>query len=276
MDHLTILTLNINIDRPHPDGDELIRAEVERLQPHLISFQEALWNDDSADQARKILDGLSYNVVHQFDVREPDRYYGTAIATKFPIVRSDVVKLPTTIRGKEFPRSLQAAEINVPAPVGRVLLVNPKPHFEPHMELEREMQAVAIADYVEQNADPAGFPPIVASDLDATPEASSVRFLTGLQSLHGRSTCFVDAWVASGNAEPGYTWTCRNDFARELAERLFGNTDVHRRIDYILLGSPLLYEGFARVAKCELVCDQPSGGVWPSGHFGVYAEILVQ
>ena len=33
---LKILTLNLNIDRPHPGGDQLVRAEVERLKPDLI------------------------------------------------------------------------------------------------------------------------------------------------------------------------------------------------------------------------------------------------
>ena len=272
---LRILTLNLNIDRPHSDGDRLVRAEVERLEPDLISFQEALWHGEAVDQARQILDGLSYQTVHQFELQTPDRPYRTAIASRFPFVRSDLVKLPSTARGREFPRALQAAEIEVPSPVGRVLLVNPKPHFEPHMELEREMQAVAVADYIERNADPDGFPPLIAGDLDATPDASSMRFLTGLQSLHGRSTCFIDAWVASGNTDPGHTWSCENDFTCELAEQLFGHNDVHRRIDYILLGSPLLYNGFAQVQKCEVVLNQQSDGIWASGHFGVYAEIRV-
>ena len=155
-----------------------------------------------------------------------------------------------------------------------MLLVNPKPHFEPNLEWEREMQAVAVADYIERNADPSGFPPLIASDLDAIPDASSIRFLTGLQSLHGRSTCFIHAWIASGNTGPGYTWSSKNEFTRELADRHFG-CEVHRRIDYILLGSPLLYDGFARIQRCEVVLDQSHGGVWASGHFGVYAEIKV-
>ncbi|HAA49007.1 MAG TPA: hypothetical protein DCE43_04760, partial [Planctomycetaceae bacterium] len=185
---LSVFTLNLNIDRPDPAGDRLVHDEIQRLNPDIISFQEALWHGDTRDQARQILDGLSYETVHQFDLQEPDRPYGTAIASRFPIVRSDLVKLPSTSRGQEFPRAIQAAEIEVPAPVGRVLLVNPKPHFEPHMELEREMQAVAVADYVDRNADPNGFPPVIAGDLDATPDASSIRFLTGLKSLQGRST----------------------------------------------------------------------------------------
>ena len=184
---LKVLTLNLNIDRPHPDGDRLVRAAIEQLEPDLISFQEALWHGEAADQARQILDRLSYQTVHQFELQMPDRPYGTATASRFPFVRSDLLKLPSSARGREFPRALQAAEIEVPPPVGRVLLVNPKPHFEPHMELEREMQAVTVADYIERNADPDGFPPLIAGDLDATPDASSMRFLTGLQSLHGQA-----------------------------------------------------------------------------------------
>ena len=272
---LKVLTLNLNIDRPHADGDLLVRTEVERCKPDLISFQEALWHDEGVDQARQILDGLSYETVHQFELQTPDRPHGTAIASRFPIIRSDLVKLPSTARGREFPRALQSAEVEVPPPVGPLLLVNPKPHFEPYMELEREMQAVAVADYIERNADPHGFPPLIAGDLDATPDASSLRFLTGLQSLHGRSTCFIDAWVASSNTEPGHTWSCESDFTCELADQLFGYKNVHRRIDYILLGSPLLYKGFARIQKCEVILNQPRDGTWASGHFGLYAEIQV-
>ena len=144
------------------------------------------------------------------------RHYGTVIASRWPISHSEVVKLPSTERGAAFPRALQAAEIAAPPPIGRLLVVNPKPHYEPHMELEREMQAVAVADYVQRNADPAEFPPIVASDFDAPPEAASVRFLTGLQSLVGRSCHFVDAWKAAGNRGPGYTHGTTNPLAARI------------------------------------------------------------
>ena len=267
--------MNLNIDRPDPSGDRMVHDEIQRLRPDLVSFQEALWHGEAEDQARRILDGLSYEIVHQFDLQEPDRPYGTAIASRFPIIRSDLVKLPGTSRGAEFPRAIQAAEIEVPSPVGRLLLVNPKPHFEPHMELEREMQAVAVADYIDRNADPDGFPPLIAGDLDATPDASSIRFLTGLKSLQGRSACFVDSWIASGNTGPGHTWSSDNDFTRELADRLFGTSEVRRRIDYVLMGSPLLYKGFARVQECEIVLDQPRDGIWASGHFGLLATFGV-
>ena len=243
---LRVLTLNLNVHLPSGEAsDAVVRAAVADERPDLICFQEALWwGDDETSalhQAEPILAGLGYHHVHQFEVQgtvdsnPAGLTYGTVIASRWPIVRSDTVALPSTARGEGFPRAIQAAEIEVPAPVGRLLLVNPKPHYEPHMELEREMEAVALADYVcvafctipivappsllrershrshlralrsQRHADPDGFPPIVASDFDATTDSSSMRFLTGLQSLAGRSVHFVDAWRAAGNTGPGYT-----------------------------------------------------------------------
>ena len=225
---LRIFTLNLNNQRPDPRGDLLVRDAVIDLRPDLISFQEVDWNGEDPHQATAILEGLDYLSIHQFDLQRPDRPYGTLIASRWPISRSDLVKLPSTERGKGFPRAIQAAEIDAPKPIGRLLFVNPKPHYEPHMELEREMQAVALADYIERNADPDSFPPIVAGDLDATPEASSIRFLTGLQSLHGRSTHFVDAWKAADNEGPGYTWACENALVGVVADRIVREKE-HRR-----------------------------------------------
>ena len=63
---LSVFTLNLNIDRPDPSGDRMVRDEIQRLRPDLVSFQEALWHGEAEDQARRILDGLSYEIVHQF------------------------------------------------------------------------------------------------------------------------------------------------------------------------------------------------------------------
>ena len=38
---LSVFTLNLNIDRPAPAGDRLVHDEIQRLNPDIISFQEA-------------------------------------------------------------------------------------------------------------------------------------------------------------------------------------------------------------------------------------------
>jgi endonuclease/exonuclease/phosphatase family metal-dependent hydrolase len=278
---LRVLQLNLNVDRPSGAvGDALVRQMLRELRPDIVCLQEALWHD-GCHQGLALLEGCGFaSVVHQFNVqRHVDRYYGTVIASRWPISHSDVVKLPSTARGAAFPRSLQAAEVDCPPPVGRLLVVNAKPHYEPHMELEREMQAVAIADYVERNADPEGFPPLLVGDFDAPPQASSVRFLSGLQSLHGRSTHFVDAWLAPGtNPESGgCTWCCENSLIKTISLANHAERNHRRRIDYIFLGSPMLYKKWAQVEECRVVLDQPSAeGAWASGHFGVFCEIATE
>ena len=45
-----------------------------------------------------------------------------------------------------------------------------------------------------------------------------------------------------------------------------------RRIDYVFAGLPRR-DGVGQIQACRVVCDKPEGGVWPSDHFGVYAEL---
>lgn len=53
---------------------------------------------------------------------------------------------------------------------------------------------------------PRALPTIIAGDLNAGPDAASVRFLTGRQSLSGRSVHYHDAWPVAGDG-PGHTWS---------------------------------------------------------------------
>ena len=113
---LKIFTLNLNNQRPDPRGDLLVRDAVIALQPDLISLQEVDWNGEDAHQGIAILEGLDYQSIHQLDLQRPDRPYGTLIASRCPIERSDLVKSPSTERGKAFPRAIQAAGSWRPSP----------------------------------------------------------------------------------------------------------------------------------------------------------------
>ena len=66
---------------------------------------------------------------------------------------------------------------------------------------------------------------------------------------------------------------CENALVEEVAERIVREKGHRRRLDYILVGPPLLYSGYARVETCRVVLDRPCDGVWASGHFGVFAEL---
>jgi hypothetical protein len=94
-----------------------------------------------------------------------------------------------------------------------VLVVNKRTSFQFGAELERELEAVAAARLIENlvAAEPAQV--ILASDLNAAPDTSSLRFLTGRQSLAGMSVCYQDAWQSTHRGEPeeaGHTFTRTN------------------------------------------------------------------
>jgi endonuclease/exonuclease/phosphatase family metal-dependent hydrolase len=88
----------------------------------------------------------------------------------------------------------------------------------------RERQARALVDFVaERSAPGAAVGPVVAGDLNAEPDSTAVRYLTGLTSLDGHSTYLQDAWRLAGDGGPGLTWSNRNPHAaldREPERRL--------------------------------------------------------
>ncbi|HKE12072.1 MAG TPA: endonuclease/exonuclease/phosphatase family protein, partial [Myxococcota bacterium] len=133
----------------------------------------------------------------------------------------------------------------------------------------RERQVFALADLVLRRLPKGGFPPILVGDFNAEPDSSEIRFLTGLGTLRARSVYFHDSWRVAGarrgDPEAGFTWSNRNPYAR-------ANLEPDRRIDYIFTGFPMR-DGVGLLESCRVVCDEPQDGVWPSDHFGVYAEL---
>jgi hypothetical protein len=75
-----------------------------------------------------------------------------------------------------------------PEPVGPLLFVNHLPNWQLTFEHERELQTVIVGRTIEEIAQ--GREPrhvVLAGDLDATPDAASVCFWRGRQSLGGMS-----------------------------------------------------------------------------------------
>jgi endonuclease/exonuclease/phosphatase family metal-dependent hydrolase len=113
---------------------------------------------------------------------------------------------------------------------------------------------------------------VLAGDLDAVPEAASIRFLRGLQSLGGTSVSYRDAWQTVHPDDAGHTFTLRNPLLMEESDVV---QEQSRRIDYIFVrageSGPSL-----EIAACDLLFDEPVDGVWASDHFGLVAELKVR
>ncbi len=135
-----------------------------------------------------------------------------AIASRRPVGAVRELELPAMPRSAGFTAGTLLVEVDAPTPL---LLVNHFPPWDPDHEAEREAHTVAAARFVEEVA--GGRHVVLAGDLDATPDAASIRFLRGRQSLDGFSVRYWDAWEVAGPDDPGHTFTPRNPLVMEKA-----------------------------------------------------------
>jgi endonuclease/exonuclease/phosphatase family metal-dependent hydrolase len=272
---LRVLTFNVW----NTQGDErktgLIRAEIERLRPDLLSLQEVV-REPGRDQLSELLEGTGLHATHQHDVlgRVPpsgERFGGSAVATRWP--HETLEALDLRLAGSlDVPWATLAVRVPVPEE-GDLLFIGATTSWRLAAEAARERQVVAIADLDARHR--TDLPTVIAGDLNAAPDAASIRYLTGRQSLAGRSVHYHDAWEAAGEG-PGFTWDPRNPAAAAEIGQIVGQPNHRRRVDHVLLGGWDAHpKAHARVESARLVFDQPVDGVWLSDHFGVLVEVEV-
>jgi endonuclease/exonuclease/phosphatase family metal-dependent hydrolase len=244
----------------------LVRGLCE-LRPDLVAFQEPIVSN-GYDQVVDLL-GSEYQIAHaNLGLASASDHQGTAIASRWPLKEVHEVDLHLTPRTADFPCTTLVAEVAAPMPIGPLLFVNHLPSWQLSFEHERQLQAVAAARFVEDIVDRRNLHVVLAGDLDADPDAASVRFWTGRQALDSMSVCYRDAWESAHPGEPGYTFTPENG--------LMNDWDwPFRRIDYLMVrcgehGGPTL-----DIAECVLAFSEPVDGVWASDHFGVVADLVV-
>ncbi len=271
---LKVLTLNLWHDQgPWPARADRIRDWLDRLDPDVVGFQEAL----RAPQFDQVAELLGPRLPHRDYVcagvfrREGAPFdFGNAVASRWPLVGREEQELPD--RGDAETRA--ALHVDIGAPFGRLSFTCTHLHWRFHHGDTRLRQVRALADRVIARRPKGGFPPILVGDFNAEPDWDEVRFLTGGHAIDGKTVYFHDAWRVAGRGAPssgeppGCTWSNRNPYARLALE-------PDRRIDYVFTGYPTA-EGLGLVERCSVVCDDERDGVWPSDHFGVYAELRTE
>ena len=270
---LRILTLNCwNVAEPFEQRMALIRSELERENPDVVAFQEVIVRRDGFDQGRLLLPkgrfarvfgaAFSWSDDGALLARNGDGSgFGNLIASRWPIVKTDVRRLPG-LEGDE-PRSITAALVECPAGILPVLSTHLDCEF--HHGHVRERQVLALDAFAREWAAEGDLPAVLLGDFNAHPDSNEIRFLRGLASLEGRSTYYRDAWEVGDGS--GHTWDNRNRFAAFAWE-------PDRRIDYVLVGPPGP-DGRGRVESARLAFEAPVGDVFASDHFGVMAELRV-
>ena len=259
---LRVLTINIWMRcGPSEARFELLRAGIARLKPDIIAMQEVL-SDGGSHLADTIVEGMGFNTV--YGPANPwggGITLGNAICSRFPIVDHKVHTLPSG--GTQQRRSMLLTHLETP--FGELPMVSTHLSWQLDYGFVRELQVLAIADYLEQQRRDTRLPALVAGDFNARSNSSEIRFLSGLHALHGRSIHLTDCFEAIGEGS-GMTFDgTRNPFAVQAHE-------FPRRLDYIFSEGPDA-TGRGCPTSAEVVLTEVVDDVAASDHFGVLATL---
>jgi endonuclease/exonuclease/phosphatase family metal-dependent hydrolase len=267
---LTFNVWNTEGDRRRPD---IINHALRKLDPDVIAFQEVVQSPENR-MLDRLIDGLGLQATHQSELQTftppfAERYGGSALATRWE--HRAVEALDLRVAGAtDVPWATLAAVVTLPG-LGEMLFVAATAAWRPAAEATRERQAVAIADLDARHR--CELPRIIAVYFNAGPDAASIRYLTGRQSLEGRSVLYRDAWAIAGQG-PGYTWSSDNPNAKAGAEEIVRQPNYRERFDYVFVGSWDAHpKAHARVQSAALAFDQPIDGIWASDHYGVVVDL---
>jgi endonuclease/exonuclease/phosphatase family metal-dependent hydrolase len=243
---------------------EMALRTIQALDPDIIALQEVSQSRQYGDVPEQLAARLGF---HKLYAPATDRLFGlgllnrlvikligfqegVAILSRFPIIASQVHDLPRCRRWYD-PRILLEVTISTP---WRWLQV-----FTSHPSRHADCQIPRVAELVNQRRGE-GLS-VLMGDLNA----GETSVTTALQ----QQADFVDVFRRANPDRPGLTVY---QHIREEAPTVF------RRVDYIFVLSG--QNTTASVRSSRLVLDQPGhladGSVlWPSDHYGVFAEIDV-
>jgi endonuclease/exonuclease/phosphatase family metal-dependent hydrolase len=263
---MRLVTLNLwNEQGPLARRMELCAEQLRALEPDVVALQEVRQSAAVPNQAATLASALAMNHCWARAVTWNEGDEGLAILSKHPIVEEGHRELPHASEKER--RICLHARLDTPK--------GPLDAYTVHLNYRsthgqiREDQIVAAEAFMRETPD-VRIPKVLMGDFNAVPDSDEIRFLKGLRTVNGRRVYFQDAWAHLHSREPGWTWAKSNPFTDRMAW-----LERDRRIDYIFVGHTNL-DGTGMLLDCRLVLDVPDGeGVFPSDHYGLYAEIAV-
>jgi len=259
---LRVATLNLwNVSEPYAARTALVREQLSRLAADVVGLQEVFDSPPSGiRQAHELAADDGYHVVLAAEAPRQGGMICNAVLSRYPIVGHEVRALPH--RDGDFVRSALRADLALPE--GLLHFFCTHLSYRADESCKREGQVLALEEFVREAS--RELPRVIVGDFNADPDSTEMRFLTGKASIAGKSAYYQDAAAITGAASP--TWSARNPYTE-----VYGEGD--RRIDYVLV-SHARSDRTGMVHSCRRVFDHPSAeGVFPSDHFGVFAEIWI-
>jgi len=239
-----------------------IAAVVRAVQPDILCLQE-VWGAESDGvvtyQARQLAEALGdYHVVPPRLRFREGKAFTNAIVSRWPIVDTFVVRLPTGDGSLSF-RTAVFAEIETPHGIQPVVTAHIA--HKGQDDADRLAQAIALGELIrDRRADiPDALPAVLAGDFNAEPQDPELLALCG----DTASPPLLDAWMLSGERDPGLTWSTENPYATKAKW-------PNRRLDYVLVER--LDDRPAIVTAAGLAGTEPIDGVVPSDHYAVWVD----
>jgi endonuclease/exonuclease/phosphatase family metal-dependent hydrolase len=249
----TFSILNLNVLHGFPGGEmieartQIVIGAILALQPDAVLLQEVSITSQRPNIGETIATAVGYDWrwVHAAGVA-PVFEEGPAILTRWPILASDDAQL----EGQKGATGRAALRATLELPFGEIV-VGSTHLTNTGGDEEQASQAVMAYNLLAGGRGVLGG--VLGGDMNAEPDALTMRFFRGETAHDGVSGDLIDAWATVRPTDPGFTSPADNP---------------DHRIDYILV-LPGTTET-ARPESCEIMFDQPVGGILASDHLGLY------
>ncbi|SEO15056.1 endonuclease/exonuclease/phosphatase family protein [Actinacidiphila rubida] len=256
---------------PWEERRKAVLAALADLDPDIVGLQE-VWARDGENLAGWLASELGLHWTWAATrapgpwrrrIADPSVDFGNAVLSRWPVTGREVVQLPAP-PGEDDGRLALHARIDAPG--------HPVPFFTTHLTSMPDASAVrcrqvgVLAGFVAAHRGGTDFPPVVTGDFNAWPDSDEVRRFGGYKTAPAvPGQVLLDAWEYADPAQPSATWDRANPYVA-------AGFEPSARVDYIHVGMPGP-DGLGAVRSVRRAGDGPVGGVWPSDHAAVVAEL---
>ena len=251
------------------ERSRVIRSALADVKFDVCALQE-VWHTPEENFAETLASQLGYEFAFapspnpgkwQRKINDDQIGIGNAVLSRWPILTTETVRLPDGDADDEGRISLHT---RIDTPNGTLPFTSTQLNSGWGQSTIRTQQLRTVGSHIRENMS-GDLPPVLCGDFNATPDFDEVRSLSGKRDSLVPDLVLFDAWEFTQPDDPGYTWDQRNPHVEATHE-------PSARIDYIFVGMAS-GAGRCKPKSSHLFGDSPIDGVWPSDHFGVYADL---